>query len=252
MSSGALRFVRYAFPPNLLGYCGPEDHSALFEYGTAGVVDGGLRALARDFDGAWPYLELIAGAGGRDPLDDAVVEAYWIGGDLLRAVDTTAFGNSIEDRFRGRAGTSWSAVGDAIAAGALPDHAFHVFCVYPWVGLMRTGVTGEPLRVLDRCRIRSGRVVAVDGDVAVVAVRPLVLDGDRLLLGAEQVERLPWASGGASMTAGISVGDRVTMHWDWVCERVSAAAAKRLELGTAAALALANRALARPRSGMLV
>ena len=56
-------FARYAFPPNRHGYCGPADHLAFFESGTAGD-DRGLRAMAREFAGAWPYLELIAGATG--------------------------------------------------------------------------------------------------------------------------------------------------------------------------------------------
>jgi Family of unknown function (DUF6390) len=251
MSSGALRFVRYAYPPNVLGYCGPYDHGALFEYGTARVVDGGLQALARDFDGAWPYLELIARANDSDPLDEAVVEAYWIGGRLLRSVDTTSFGNSIEERFRRRSGNSWAAVSEAVAAGALPNHGFHVFCVYPWVGLMRTGMTDEPLRVLDRCRIRWGRIAAVSGDTASVVSRSLVLDGDRLTLGGEAVEEVTWASGGTSMLDDLRPQDRVTMHWDWVCERVTARAVHTLERETAAALALANRELARPRTGVL-
>ena len=62
-------FARYAFPPNSHGFCGPADSGAFFEYGVAGHDDGGLRALARQFAGAWPYLELIAGATGvPDPL----------------------------------------------------------------------------------------------------------------------------------------------------------------------------------------
>ena len=46
----------------------------------AGTDDRGLRALAQQFAGAWPYLELIAPATGlADPLDRRVVEAYWVG-----------------------------------------------------------------------------------------------------------------------------------------------------------------------------
>ena len=37
--AGPLLFVRYAYPPNVLGYCGPADHEALHQYGAAGVVD---------------------------------------------------------------------------------------------------------------------------------------------------------------------------------------------------------------------
>ena len=87
-------FVRYAFAPNELGYCGPSDSQELLGYGANGVVDRGLTAMARQFDGAWPYLELIAGAVGiSDPLDHRVVEAYWVGNPLLDRVGTTALGN---------------------------------------------------------------------------------------------------------------------------------------------------------------
>ena len=72
--NGAQLFARYAYPPNVLGYCGPADHLSLFEYGTSGVTDAGLVELAKAFAGAWPYLELIAGSTGiKDPLDRRVV-----------------------------------------------------------------------------------------------------------------------------------------------------------------------------------
>src|SRR5690242_20609398 len=81
--SGPVLFARYAFGPNRLGYCGPEAVTELFEEGTAGHDDRALRELARGFEGAWPYLELIASANGlADPLDRWVVEAYWLGNEL--------------------------------------------------------------------------------------------------------------------------------------------------------------------------
>jgi hypothetical protein len=79
---GPLLFARYAYPPNSLGYCGPRDSASLLGYGSERVVDGGLRQLARGFEGAYPYLELIACATGvPDPLDHRVVEAYWLGNE---------------------------------------------------------------------------------------------------------------------------------------------------------------------------
>ena len=59
---GPTLFVRYAFPPNSHGYCGPGDSAGFLGYGLAGVVDPGFRQMAQAFAGAWPYLELIAGA----------------------------------------------------------------------------------------------------------------------------------------------------------------------------------------------
>jgi len=250
MTPGAVQFARYAYPPNALGYCGPHDHIALFEYGTAGVVDGGLRHLARDFEGAWPYLQLIARSSGKDPLDRNVVEAYWIGNSLLDAVDMATLGNSMDERFRTRAGTSWDAVSDAVTAGAKPSHGFHVFCVYPWVGLMRTGLTDQPLQVLDRCRIRWGKVTEIEGDDAIVDSQPLVLEDDRLVLGPSRPERVVWAHDGHGLARNLEPGDLVTMHWGWVCDRVGATEVRTLAAGTAQALALANRDLARPRLGV--
>jgi hypothetical protein len=76
---GTLRFIRYGFMPNRLRYCGGDDHPTLFQYGLAGVSDGGLTPLLRRFTGALPYLQLIARANGiADPFDPRVVEAYWI------------------------------------------------------------------------------------------------------------------------------------------------------------------------------
>ena len=59
-ASGALRFARYAYPPNELGYCGPDASRQLLEQVSAGVDDHDLHRLLRGFEGAWPYLQLIA------------------------------------------------------------------------------------------------------------------------------------------------------------------------------------------------
>ncbi len=183
-ADGPVVFARYAYPPNELGYCGPEDHATLLEYAAAGVIDPGLADLARGFAGAWPYVELIAHSTGiGNPLDRRVVEAYWLGSSLLDRIDMTTFGNSLLDRFRKRAGSSWGFLAEAIPAGALPTHSFHVFGVYPWVGLLRGERSEHPLHILDQCRIRWGRVLSVDGNQAVVMSQPLTFDGEHLGLG---------------------------------------------------------------------
>ena len=48
-TGGPLMFVRYAYPPNALGYCGPGDFATFREYAVAGVVDRGLVQLAQAF-----------------------------------------------------------------------------------------------------------------------------------------------------------------------------------------------------------
>ena len=145
--------------------------------------------LAQGFAGAWPYLEFIAGATGiRSPLDRRVVEAYWLGGGLLDTIDMQAFGNSLLDRFRKRAGKGWGYLAEAIPVGAVPNHSFHVFGVYPWVGLLHTGRADTPLEHLDKCRIRWGQVVSTEGDQVTVLSRPLTYDGTDIGLGEPRLE----------------------------------------------------------------
>jgi len=220
---GALLFARYAFPPNELGYCGPSDSQQLLEYGANGVVDRGLAALARQFDGAWPYLELIAGATGTpDPLDYRVVEAYWVGNSLLDQVGVTALGNSMDERFRRRVGRQFSLLAEGALAGGVPHHSFHVFGVYPWVGLLSADrIAGKALEVLDRCRIRWGKVDAVTGDQVQVRSQPLTWDGRHLGLGESVPETVRRAVDGSGFVDELVPGDWVSLHWDWVCDRLS-------------------------------
>jgi hypothetical protein len=215
-------FARFAYPPNALGYCGPDDAQALLEQAGLAAEDDALRAAAVRFEGAWPYLQLIAASNRLpDPLDPRVVEAYWIGNTLLDGVTVRQLGDSVEERFRARAGRSWERLLAPVPQGARPHHSFHVFGVYPWLGLIRSGVVEQPLHVLDRCRIRWARVEAVLGERAVVRGRPLEWDGQRLVLGAPRPETVVVAAGGLSLAPSLDVGDWCALHWDWVCARLT-------------------------------
>jgi hypothetical protein len=243
---GPLLFARYAYPPNSLGYCGPRDSAALLGYGSERVVDGGLRQLARGFEGAYPYLELIARTTGiPDPLDQRVVEAYWLGNDLLERVDFRVFGNSLLERFRRRAGSGWSQLAEAIPVGAVPNHAFHVFGVYPWVGMLR-GERAEPLHVLERCRIRWGEVVIAAGDQVTVLSRPIQFDGRLLSLGEPRLETATLAIDGVGMVDELRPGDHVSLHWHWVCDRLSRRQLANLRRQTMRQLHIANDLVSHP------
>jgi len=241
---GPLRFARFAYPPNALGYCGPDAHRDLLEHADAGVSDPDLRRLAAGFDGAWPWLELIAHANGiADPLDARVVEAYWVGNGLLGRVRVAALGASLEARFRDRLGTDWPWFADTVVHRPRPHHNFHVFAVTPWVGLLRGDGAAPALEVLDRCRIRWGRVLTVDGDHAVVRTARLTWDGARLDLGPPTSEVATIARDGYALTP-VAPGDTVALHWDWVCERLDPRTSAALRRETAEQLDLVNRRLA--------
>jgi hypothetical protein len=247
MTPGPVLFARYAYPPNLLGYCGPSDHAALLAYATGQVSDSGLVDLARRFAGAWPYLALIAAANRRtDPLDPAVVEAYWIGSPLLERVPAGLLANQLEDRFRRQIGSGIADLAELAVGGGRAHHNFHVFSVYPWVGLLRAGHVENPLRVLDSCRIRWGTVTSIHSGHAEVRAQPLCWTGRELMLAAAAIERVTVATGGGRLAPRVRVGDTVSLHWDWVCDVLTARQAAMLRHYTLGQLRVANRTLRRP------
>jgi hypothetical protein len=152
-----------------------------------------------------------------------VVEAYWIGNGLLANVDVKLAADSLDERFRGRAGKQWERLVAPLPMGARPHHSLHVFGVYPWLGLIRSEVVEGPLRVLDQCRIRGGRVEALVDEYAVVHGLPLEWDGHALVLGSPRVERALVSTGGLLLAGELAVGDWCALHWDWVCARLTAA-----------------------------
>lgn len=235
LDRGAELFVRFALPPNSLGYCGPGDTAELIEAAAAHDMTT-VRALSDTFQGATPYLQLIAAsANTRDPLAYDVVSAYWMAGPLLDAIDPTTFGQSIVDRFAARSGTNRRSLTHMIADGR-PSHAFHVFCVYPWVGMLRAGYVVEPLHVLDECRISWGRVSERGDGWCRVDSRPLHYDEPNLRLGPPESKCVVVPAG----LDGVRVGDLVAVHWSTVSARLSPGAVDDLETDTTRHLQIVN------------
>ena len=232
MTGGARLFARYAFAPNELGYCGPADAAALFDLAAAGstgtditgtdITGTDITGIAKRFHGAWPYLAVLAElAGLDDPLDQRVVRAYWTGGPLLRQADRAAFGARLLAVIGPQAGHYWAHLTDDLLPEVTATHAFHVLGVYPWSRLLAAGRPEHPLRVLDMCRIRWGRVITRDQDHVVVSSRHLTWDGSRLGLSAPTQERVRVAVDGVSFVPDAGPGDWLALHWDWACERLS-------------------------------
>ncbi|MGI8534891.1 MAG: DUF6390 family protein [Mycobacteriales bacterium] len=222
-AEGAVIFARYAYPPNELGYCGPEGAGAMLD--PDAVAD--IERRARLFEGAWSYLELLAETlGCDDPLAIEVVEAYWVGSALLDEVEPGALVARLEDRFRGQPGGTWREA----AQRARAHHSFQVFEVYPWAGLLQAGRPAAPaVQVLDRCRIRVGEVAAVDGESVSVTSRLLVWDGTALRRSEPVTERARWSVDGRSLIAPPTVGDVLALHWDWVCDVLTPDQARRID-----------------------
>ena len=241
-ASGPVLFARYAFAPNRFGYCGPDATAELIGEATSGGDDRAIRQLAQGFDGAWPYLDLIARSNGiGDPLDRRVVEAYWLGSELLDRVPPDALGGSLTDRFRPRLRPEgWRWLAGKPAAGAAPVHAFHVLDVFPRVGLLRSGSVDRALDVMESCRIRWGRVLERDGGSLVVSVVPLDLVDGRLTLGTARPETIEGWWDGTGFVDGVGPGDVISIHWGFACDRLDPDQLSRLVAWTRHQVRLAN------------
>ena len=54
-----------------------------------------------------------------------------------------------------------------------------------------------------------------------MASRGLVFDGSRLALGPERAEEVRRSLDGVGFAVDLQVGDTVSLHWDWVCDRLT-------------------------------
>ncbi|PKQ27166.1 MAG: hypothetical protein CVT64_01610 [Actinobacteria bacterium HGW-Actinobacteria-4] len=193
--AGALLFSRYAYPPNDLGHSDVDHARELVACAAGEIAVSALGALARGYQAAIPSLALIAHAAGiADPFDARVVEAYWVGNALLD---------------------------DPSLPMPPPHHNFRVLGASPWVSMVRAHESDSALDVLEKCRVRWGRVLAIRDGVAAVRSRPLVQHGRTIELGEARIELAALKFEGEGTQPRVRRGDWCALHWDWVCDRLS-------------------------------
>jgi hypothetical protein len=239
-TSGLLLFIRYAFMPNHLGYCGGNENEVLLEHAVEGRPDPRLAPLLGKFTGAVPYLRTIAAANGiGDPFDPRVVEAYWIGNELLDGVEAGDLYRALEERFGRHLPAK---VRDQVLrkppSGAKPYHLFHVLDVYRHLEADSVGMAA-----MENCRISWGQVKEVDGASFTFDRRPLTMAGGKLALGQARAERVLRSFEGRGFADTLAPGDWVSIHWGWICETLDARRLANLRRASAAALALANQTI---------
>ncbi|HEY7909737.1 MAG TPA: DUF6390 family protein [Thermomicrobiales bacterium] len=238
---GTNRFIRYAFMPNKLRYCGGDDNSEMFAYALAEVREPPLETILRKFSGAMPYLTLIARSNGiADPFDDRVVEAYWIGNELLDHVEVRDMYASLRERYSARLSPKLMAlVANKAPEGARAHHSFHVFDAW------RTAedLSGDVLATLDNCRISWGAVQTVEGADVIVERRPIEMHDGKLAFGASRRDRMTRLIGGKGFVTTVAPGDIVSLHWGWVCDVLTPRQVANLARFTDHHLRLANRTI---------
>ena len=241
---GLLLCARYAFAPNKLKYCGPDKNLELFQYCADNQQDLGLTKILKAFEVLYPYLELIARANGiADPFDQKVVEAYWVGNEFLENVwAKNLYGHLLEKQQLGKRidRRSLKLILGKIPAGARAHHSFHVLNVFKRLGHAEIFHT---LESMDSCRVSWGMVTALNGQTLKVESEPIILKKGKLALGDAIIRKVNFGLDGKKIALQPDVGDWVSFHWNWFCQKLSKKQTKNLDCYTRHSIFLANQTL---------
>lgn len=240
--NGLVLQAKYSFMPNRIGGCGIQGRTSdIFGYVIQDFADKGLEEILKTFEVAYPYVEFIAHANGiSDPFNPKVVEAYWIGNELLEKVDKLKFYRWCHDRYKKKTDrkTLELLVGK-VPMGALPHHSFHVFNSY-----LRGHDFNPVIKYLNECRISSGKVIKIEGDKVEVLVRQITVGIKGLEFTEPKKRKVRTKLEDKGFVADLKAGDYVSIHWSWVCEKLTKKQAKNLEFYSKGQLALFNNAKA--------
>jgi hypothetical protein len=238
---GVLRCSRYAFGPNRLHFCGPDANREIWDYVNAGYTDFGLQKLLTRFEALYPYLEYIAHENHiADPFDPRVVEAYWLGNELLRGVDKRTLHRHYTDTFRLKdklPAKKYHLLEDRIGLGMLPNHNFHVLNVPKRMGHQEVEAT---LSFKDSCRVSWGTVTEVSGPSITIEYQPLIEEDGTLSLGPLTTKKITRKLEADYDIEMLTPGQLITVHWDVPCEVITEADRVRLRRYTLESIRIAN------------
>ncbi|OIP04597.1 hypothetical protein CO101_02665 [Candidatus Berkelbacteria bacterium CG_4_9_14_3_um_filter_39_23] len=214
---GSLYHLRFGFPPNHFHYCGPRDSRAILDYLKAGKTDEGLRQLLEKFRGAVPYLKFIAQENKiKDPFDRRVVEAYWVGNDLLKNCNLQRFYNELENRFHTLVSkkTLVEMLGN-VPLGSRPHHSFHVIHIFSQTGGMLK-MFQPSLTLMNNCLIRPGKIKLK------IKNKELKIKTQKLKIVNHSIKFVPSIETARVLdSTKFKKGDLVAIHWGWICDKIS-------------------------------
>lgn len=200
--------ARFSYITNSMHYCGPSAAGPAFlRYLEKKDNAEEVRAGLEKFEGLYAYLSVIAEATGKDFTDYDVVQAYWIGSQLLDKLDHEHLKEIIRRLVqRGFPAKLAEERIKHMPRGVAAHHDFNV--LYMGVGLT-SGKVEPTLANMENCRINTGRVVEVATNLTVMAHKLLYKDG-KFLLSEEEPRTVTYLP---EMLGPVKLGDIVAIHW---------------------------------------
>jgi len=245
---GAILAARHSFMPNRLGYCGPDENDVLLEACLTNQRSEQLLKALEAFKGAQPYLRFIGQSLGLDPFDYRVVEAYWIGNNLLDSIPRTGFYEHLRERLAKKFPKEHiKNLFESRPFATFPHHALHVFNAFSTMGTVpdafanAVGPDDQVGELMDKCRISWGRVLSSDKDGNLIVEYEPVQRRDGLLSFSQSTPtRVISQVNGRSFMDNMKPGDWISFHWGFACSKLSPKQVAALRKYTCMDMAVAN------------
>ena len=248
VKDGAILAARHSFMPNRLGYCGPDENEVLLEACLTNQRSEQLLKALEAFKGAQPYLKFIGQSLGLDPFDYRVVEAYWIGNNLLDSIPQTGFYEHLRERLAKKFPKEHiKNLFESRPFATFPHHALHVFNAFSTMGTVpdafanAVGPDDQVGELMDKCRISWGRVLSSDKDGNLIVEYEPVQRRDGLLSFSQSTPtRVISQVNGRSFMDNMKPGDWISFHWGFACSKLSPKQVAALRKYTCMDMAVAN------------
>ncbi len=232
---------RFSYPPNSLSLCGPDKKNDLSWYAGTQKTDKGTAEILSQFSTLYPYLELIAHENGlSDPFLPQIVEAYWLGNQLLKNISAQHFAGHLKDKIglkKMLKPQKLTAVLGKLDYASIPHHAFHVLNIYKRTGYLASEHT---VQTMDACIINWGKVKKINKNSTVVDTSPLRSTNNKLSFGMS-VERTLITQGEKDVLfSKLKKDDWVSYHWGYFCQKLDKRQLRNLVYFTRLSISLAN------------
>ncbi|MBT4352701.1 hypothetical protein HOD20_09275 [archaeon] len=218
--------TKYSFITNKLKYCGPDDSYIKFlEYikNPNEKLASEIRNYMKRFEGLYPYLDLISKKTNLDFLSEKVVEAYWIGSDLLDDFDENDLKEMITALSkRGLPKSYAKKLCDGVPKGMVPHHSFNV--IYVGVGKV-TGSVEFNIDNINNCLIRWGKVKKINENKVTLSHQPYIFENKKMILSNEKEDEFEYLP---EFIDELKIGDNVSHHWNVVVDKLTDSQKKNL------------------------
>lgn len=206
----------FSYSPNHKGYCGRDSAGDAF---TQCITKGHCSTVPKElkhFIVLYPYLRTIAALTGLSPFDYKVIEAYWIGNNLLENIQVSGYEVLLKE-FTKQGVPSWliDSLKKKKPKQFIPNHLFQVLHI--GVG-QASGSVPFDIRSINSCMIRWGKVIAEKADSKIV-ISLKKLSQSKKGYKLKSVKEV--MSSEACPFFKPKVGDLVAVHWGHVVKRLT-------------------------------